>query len=414
MTVEVEVEKWCRHIVQNNPPFKDLTIKWYAFGSAVLVMDESDSFDGVDRTHVHFDTSNIDLWRRNGVAIGESTTLQRLSVMYGYTRSHPINTNEARCLEELYEGIKQNTSVHTFKLTIHPANRVQMFDFAFFVEKNQNLQRVTFNSYSTLLPVQVTMISEAIVNTSLMLLDVCACPMENESYQQLISSCSRVQELHLDCLTEFRARVFADLLRTLNTKLKEIHISSLGTCYEGWTFKRDQRMTTIAASLRDNTTLTSMMFLSQWVNFEPLADLLCDTSSIDSVINSNHTLKKIGFSYGYSHCPPPHYIVEYTTLNRNSNNKYEAIRKKIARRYFIWDFSVTPFVKMPLSLLPRALELIDPWCIRRKEIINHQTAIFRMLRSIPSLCDVSSRKLKQEMGQRPRRSSRIKRLKSMH
>lgn len=200
---------------------------------------------------------------------------------------------------------------------------------------------MTFNSYSTLLPVQVTMISEAIGNTSLMLLDVCACPMEDESYQQLISSCSRVQELHLDCLTEFRSRVLADLLRNPDTTLNEIHVSLLNTCYEGWTFENDQRMTTIAASLRENTTLKSMMFLSDWVNFEPLADLLCNTSSIDSIINSNHTLKKIGFPYGYSHCPPPHYIVELTTLNRNSNTKLEAIRKKIARQYFIWLFLLT-------------------------------------------------------------------------
>lgn len=105
------------------------------YSKAFLVIDESNSIFDVDRTYRNFDTSSTDLWRRIGVAIGESTTLQRFSVRYEYSTYHPININadEARCLEALYEGITQNTSVHTFNLTIHPANLVQMFDFAFLV-----------------------------------------------------------------------------------------------------------------------------------------------------------------------------------------------------------------------------------------------------------------------------------------
>ena len=66
-------------------------------------------------------------------------------------------------------------------------------------------------------------------------------------------------------------------------------------------------------------------------------------------------------------------------------NKDEVIKTKIARYYFVGDFDLTPFARMPISYLPRVL------AVMKGDTINRQSAIFRMLKSIPDLCNVSSR-----------------------
>ena len=71
-------------------------------------------------------------------------------------------------------------------------------------------------------------------------------------------------------------------------------------------------------------------------------------------------------------------------LNKNAN-KDKVIRKKIARYYFVGNFSISMFAKMPVSVLPEVIRLIE------LDKNNKLSAIFRILKTIPVLCNVSSR-----------------------
>ena len=75
-------------------------------------------------------------------------------------------------------------------------------------------------------------------------------------------------------------------------------------------------------------------------------------------------------------------------LEKNKNaNKQEVTRKKVARYYFVGKFDISPFADMPVTLIPEVLSLIE------EDNINKQSAIFRMLKCIPDLCNISSRDL---------------------
>jgi hypothetical protein len=78
------------------------------------------------------------------------------------------------------------------------------------------------------------------------------------------------------------------------------------------------------------------------------------------------------------------FVNECVKLNRNPD-KEAVIRQKIARYYFVGSYDVSPFVNMPISLLPKVIGLI------KGENHVRQSAIFRMLRSIPDLCNLSGR-----------------------
>jgi hypothetical protein len=116
--------------------------------------------------------------------------------------------------------------------------------------------------------------------------------------------------------------------------------------------------------------------------------LLCDVSSIDTIRNqSNHIIQGIGVvcSTDYPTANPPMsaMLKHCLKLNLRQDKEY-VIRKKIFSYYFVGEFDVSVISEMPLSAIP--------------EIISHiqgddrQSAIYRMLRLIPTLGNVSERK----------------------
>ena len=72
-------------------------------------------------------------------------------------------------------------------------------------------------------------------------------------------------------------------------------------------------------------------------------------------------------------------------MNKNPN-KHKVMCKKIARHYFTKDFDISPFFNMNISLLPMVFAMIEG-----NTLTNSLSAIFRLLKSIPVLCNVSSR-----------------------
>jgi hypothetical protein len=129
--------------------------------------------------------------------------------------------------------------------------------------------------------------------------------------------------------------------------------------------------------------------------------LLCDARSIESLSNSNHALEKIlmGFWCEYEE-ELSSVAMQCLKLNSENENKYMVIRNKILRFYFVGNFDITPFVKMPLSILPEVLSQIEgnaKW-----------SAIYGFLQCMLGLCDVTERESNLQPGSKRQKLSWFK------
>ena len=77
-------------------------------------------------------------------------------------------------------------------------------------------------------------------------------------------------------------------------------------------------------------------------------------------------------------------------LNENPN-KDQVIHAKILKYYFVGCFDLGPFSTMPLSVLPQVMSVIGQNGEDDEQKIQHHHAIFRMLKGLPELCNVTSR-----------------------
>jgi hypothetical protein len=153
----------------------------------------------------------------------------------------------------------------------------------------------------------------------------------------------------------------------------------------------------IADALVDNKTLEELTILSPQIQhweIDSFGSTLCNASSIETIVHSNHTLQKLiiqEFADETVTVLLPKFINTCLELNSNAN-KDEVIRSKIAIFYFLGDFDVSSFVGMPISLVPTVMGLIEG------SDTNRQSAIFRLLKNLPELCNVSSRDAGSEVA----------------
>ena len=198
------------------------------------------------------------------------------------------------------------------------------------------------------------------------------------AFRRIVLACSNVERLEVCGSSISRCAAIADLLRK-SSILSEITLTEkMG----------DAQLSAIAAGLTGNTRLKKMYFSKCQGDFSSMAKALCDTSSIQGILKSNHTLEEI---LPMRNLHP--LVRDCLYLNQNAN-KDEVARRKIAKYYFAGPFDVSPFFNMPVSVLPEVLSLLPKAfrrIERRKHDTNCQSAIFRMLKSIPELCNVSSR-----------------------
>jgi len=135
-------------------------------------------------------------------------------------------------------------------------------------------------------------------------------------------------------------------------------------------------------ALLNNTKLKQLLFCrgmevtaSGW---DALADLLCNKSSIDGILDSNHTLEAVRGPRS-----PDDRVVSYLELNEKFN-KFEVVRRKIIQYYFInGEANTQEFVDMELGVLPHAMR----WTGRNH--IGH-SLLYQLVRSMPTLFDYES------------------------
>lgn len=211
---------------------------------------------------------------------------------------------------------------------------------------------------------------------------------ENDgSFECMLEGCARVDWLGVPCEDSSQFTAVTFVLQGLASVLREliVHLGRYdgrGPLDEDWRTFCEQAVMHISASLSGNTHLRKFMIdchhLPLKMDVSAVDKLLCDTSSIESISNSNHKLESILFGFRSRHTHS--FAWECLKLNKNED-KAKVIHDKILRFYFVEEFDVSPFSNMALSVLPTIISHIKG--------NDRQTAICRLLRCMPELCNVS-------------------------
>eukprot|EP00956_Cyclotella_meneghiniana_P032355 scaffold88504_cov41-Cyclotella_meneghiniana.AAC.1 len=332
------------------------------------------------------DLGDPDEWNQFGKAIGCSTSLRRIDLR-GLTDGSNNRTSESdQSMEAIYRGIERNCSIEDLKIdtdlivgngTTLP--KLNLNDAQF---KTSIKHFTVSGSISEGISFVISSFIENILLESFNMAHVEECAEEiSESdfewaFVRIVSACTKVKKLHVYCKSASQYAEVASLLMNPRSVLSEMDFCGR--------FDNAEGLSTIAAGLARNKTLEILRSRGFEGNLRPIAKALCDASSIKRIHASNHTLQKICRRPGETMPLMPQMIKDCLKLNKTAN-KNEVIRNKIARYYFIGDFDMSPFIDMPVSVLPEVLNLIE------EDDIYRQSAIFRMLKTIPELCNVSSR-----------------------
>ena len=181
-------------------------------------------------------------------------------------------------------------------------------------------------------------------------------------------------------ITSSGVAVLSRIFRHGSCSLKHIDLS--------WTNIEDSAVQAFAEALVGNESLTHLFFgcanvtASGW---SALSTLLCDTSSVNNIYLSNHTLGTIG-------CFPEAAssgVQQYLWLN--SQSQYDVPTCKILMSH--WDLDMTPLLQWRLKLLPHVLAWFERARSCRaylKESIKtfkrrKLSAVYQFIRGLPLL-----------------------------
>jgi hypothetical protein len=195
----------------------------------------------------------------------------------------------------------------------------------------------------------------------------------------MLEGCLRVDVLQVMFRGASHYNAIAALLRDPANVLRELHLDFNNLNY----VFTDEAMRNITTSLVGNTHLKWLYICGlhhDRVCFDCFDWLLCDTSSINRIVSSNHTLKRLDVEY---FVPKLSILAEQCLLINENDDESEVIRNKILRFYFAGSFDVSPFSRMAISVLPEVMSQIAEE--------NQPSAIYRLLKSIPELCNISDR-----------------------
>ena len=364
--------------------------------------------------------SDIEQMTRLGESIGISKLIHECCIQIKVSSGTMDPNNFLRSLDNapsyqrlqsIYRGIESNTSIKTLTLDLEsigiPRNEsfsLLNFQNAQFISNLNDFRILNINSV-TLNDDDSTVIAQALAGMlSLVSLNIRYLATRASAFRTIISACpSSVEWLYISCDTAEHCSILASFLQSNHLMVscldveKGNHSSIVGE-EEDWLESlklSEQEASIIIDGLKNGNTCLETLYIyccKADTFFTSAQTLLCDTTSIESICLSNHTLielqpfpeSEVRFDVFSEQEVKFGIIVDSLRLNRNSN-KNRVIREKISRYYFVGNFDVSPFVKLPVSVVPSVLGMI------KGKKLDRQSAIFRLLKSIPDLCNVVSR-----------------------
>jgi len=324
-----------------------------------------------------------DKWDQFIRAIENNTSVRRLNLTKGY--GDVSSTEVCECIEALFRVLEFNSSIVELEVDMDlffnegELNSINTLFGVQFKERLEYLKLRGGTSDDVISENRSVMFSSVLQDLSLEKFDMRSCEYEeynDEAFTRMVSACTNVKELKVICSTLSQYAAVTALIEDQ---------SSILNCLDLDESSNGEGLSTLLAGLTGNDTLRELCSPPLMKHICLTEKVLCDTSSIEGIYESNHTLEEINPNDLRVLTP---LINELLELNMNPN-KEEVFQTKIARYYFVGDFDVTHFANLAISLLPKVLEMI------KCNATNRQSAIFRILKSIPELCNVTSRSVGQ-------------------
>ena len=361
--------------------------------------------------------SDIEQMTRLGESIGISKLIHECCIQIKVSSGTMDPNNFLRSLDNapsyqrlqsIYRGIESNTSIKTLTLDLEsigiPRNEsfsLLNFQNAQFISNLNDFRILNINSV-TLNDDDSTVIAQALAGMlSLVSLNIRYLATRALAFRTIISACPlSVEWLYISCDTAEHCSILASFLQSNHLMVSHLNVTkkySIDGEEDSLDPSKlsDQEASIIIDGLKNGNTCLETLYIYCCKGdtfFTSAQTLLCDTTSIESICLSNHTLielqpfleSEVRFDVFSEQEVKFGIIVDSLRLNRNSN-KNRVIREKISRYYFVGNFDVSPFVKLPVSVVPSVLGMI------KGKKLDRQSAIFRLLKSIPDLCNVVSR-----------------------
>ena len=382
----------------------DVQIQIYALDNLQVTTHITESDDDKTDNQMSYDVSSCSDIRqltRFGELIGINKSICWCGVGLYTFLDRPINAESHQCLQSIYRGIESNTSITSITLELEcfgignqVNNSLPRFNFQNSQIKS-NLKGLCFHNsgHITLTVHDSVVIAEVLEEmASLEYLNIHHLATSASAFGRLISAFPpTVERLYISCDTADHCSTLVTFLQANgSTNFLSVQKANRSLIVTGEEVYREsenlkeEEASTIINGLKNGNVMLESLYMKCCIGntyFTSVQNLLCDISSIDSIHSSNHTLLVL--------MPSPKsegttLIEDCLRLNANPN-KGMVIREKIARFYFVGDFDVSPLSNLHISSLPTVLAMIkgnDVYC---------QSAIFRLLKSIPDLCNVGSR-----------------------
>ena len=189
--------------------------------------------------------------------------------------------------------------------------------------------------------------------------------------------------------SEISQLIGVTIMQHRSSRMVRLGISGL----HSWTEeKMNELVSSIAGGLRVNTTLESVRIdeYNNFVSVLPIATSLCDASSIESIVNSNHSLRMLHVDGAWNragHQERIHMdlINKYVTINGDrEQSRNDIIRKKIVDFHMSTNFDVSQLKNLPLTAFTRLLAATSSKG-------NCQHATFWLFKNKPELSQVRAR-----------------------
>jgi len=379
-------------------------------------------------------------WEQLGAPFRRSTTVQSLMMgSLGIDGDNNVERRVSQSIQALFRGFQSNTAIEKLEINLDlipcdgslPTFNLQRARF------KASLKSFILYSHRAISNNQSHMIVSFLESSSLKEFEMAGLRFDldnEEAFRRIILASLKVEKLRVKCATLSQYAAVATLLGDSRSILSEVDLFGKVEVEGSVILAVDEEgLSTIATTgLANNTTVKKLILHGYLGNLSPMmTKALCDTSSIQSIQASNHTMKILALTRTFSRslmnpiigpiigepASIPFLIKEYLRLNK-SENKELVIRTKIARYYFQEDFDVSTFASMDMKCLPRVLAMIgggetnrNAAILRKKDMLNQRSAIFRMLKCIPELCNVSSRDFGRGDGREAINSSKRRKFK---
>ena len=331
---------------------------------------------------------NADLWRQYGKSIKISNEVKQFDFL---GQEQEVSPEATQCLQAFFEELKENTSIEKFGINnITLGTAISALDLRYFFQNNNTLRDTTIVIGQQVTQAQSAKIATALRDVSMNMVFIRGYArggrlggfFHNEAFKQIISACQRVGLLGCTLEANDHFASVAEFLRDPSSLIEMMALSRVRVRDNSRNVDVERAENELVAGLNQNSNLkvlqVSDLFEKDTARgYIKFHNLLCDTTSIASVCQSNHTLEEI-----HLHREKLPACEEYLELNKISN-KRKVVQCKLMKYFFSQSTNpIRPLANMPLGLLTEVLGIDVP---------EKQSAVFNILKYIPELCDVSSR-----------------------